>query len=392
MRPLALAAVLLLVAAACGDADDSAQPPDTVVAAQPITTAPPPAIDDDATAATTTTVASTIGDEMTTTTTTAPPTTAPPTTAPPPAAAPAWQQMETGGAAPSPRQNAVLGYDAAAKTVYLHGGRSGGESLNDLWALDLGTGAWTELPGSGSGPTARFSHTGVWDERRSRFVVFSGEGAGFGDFFSDVWAYDPAAGAWVELAEGSTGPTDRYGSCAGYDAAGDRFIITHGFTDDGRFDDTWEFDLAANTWTELTPAGALPGARCLHACGYDAGTASLVMFGGQDDDVAFLDETWVFDGGGWTQGPAGPSARKFPGLAPVGGGIAVFGGDTADGDAGDTWHFAGGAWAQLTPEASPPPREGPAATADSAGAVMVIFGGRGPDGELNDTWVFTAGG
>ncbi len=386
MKPLALLAVSLLVVAGCGDADDSAQPPETVVAAAtPSTTVPPAAVEETAPA---TTVVSTIGDEMTTTTTTAAPT----TTAPPAAAPAMWQRVETSGDSPPSRENAVLGYDAASGTVYLHGGRSGGESRNDLWALDLGTGTWTELPGSGEGPTPRFSHTGVWDEQRSRFVVFSGEGEGFGDFFSDVWAYDPAVGAWEELAPGGAGPTDRYGSCAGYDAAGDRFLITHGFTDSGRFDDTWAFDLAANTWAEVTPGGELPGARCLHACGYDAATGSLVMFGGQDDDVPFLDETWVFDGSGWSPAPAGPSARKFPGLAPVGGGIVVFGGDSAEGDAGDTWRFAGGGWAELAPVPAPPPREGPAAASDSAGALMVIFGGKGPEGELNDTWVFTPGG
>ncbi len=389
MKRLAIGAVLVLVAAACGDADDSAQPPDTVVAAQ-LTTVP--AVE----AAPTTTAPAPAGDEMTTTTISPPaPTTtaAPTTTTAPPAPDPAaWRQVATTGAAPPPRQNAVLGYDAAANTVYLHGGRSGGESLNDLWALDLDAGAWTELPGSGAGPTPRFSHTGVWDAQRNRFVVFSGEGQGFGDFFSDVWAYDPAAAAWEELAPNGAGPSNRYGSCAGYDQAGDRFLITHGFTDSGRFDDTWAFDLAANTWTDVTPDGALPGARCLHACGYEPATGALVMFGGQDDDVAFLDETWSFDGSAWAQGPAGPSARKFPGLAPVGGGIAVFGGDTAGGDAGDTWHLAGGTWAELAPAAAPSPREGPAATSDAAATLMVIFGGRGPDGELSDTWVFTPGG
>ncbi len=387
-RLLAFAAVLMLVAAACGDSDDSAQPPETVAAAPPAT--PAPAADETVPPTDPpTTDAPAAGAEPTTTTTGTDPAT---TTSAPPAAIPAeWRQVVAVGEAPEPRSNAVLAYDPVENTAYLHGGRSGGSSRADLWALDLDSGAWSELPGSGEGPAPRFSHTGIWDEQRRRLVVFSGEGAGFGDFFSDVWAYDPTAGAWEQLAPGGAGPTDRYGSCAGYDAAGDRFVITHGFTDAGRFDDTWAYDLASDTWTELTPGTGLPGARCLHACGYDAATGTLVMFGGQDDDVAFLDETWVFDGTAWSQAPAGPSARKFPGLAPVGGAIVVFGGDSAEGDAGDTWQFTSGGWSELSPPAAPSAREGTAAASDAAGTRMIIFGGAGPDGELNDTWLFTPG-
>lgn len=379
-RSITLAAVLLLVLAGCGDAGDA-----------PATTgAPDPTVAGD----TTTTMATPEPTSTTSASTSSPTTTAAAddgtvvTSAPAPLA---WEEIAAGGSGPAARRNAVLAVDSAAQHAYLHGGRVGGDSVADLWRLDLSTGIWEELPASGDGPEPRFSHTGIWDETRSRLVVFSGEGERFGDFFSDVWAYDPAAGTWEEIAPDGAGPADRYGSCAGYDAAGDRFLITHGFTDTGRFDDTWAFDLAANTWTEVTPDGGLPGARCLHACGYDDATGNLVMFGGQDDDRAFLDDTWVFDGLAWTQGPSGPSARKFPALAPGVGGIVVFGGDSADGDVGDTWLYADGSWVELAPAAVPSPRESAAAGFVADGSV-VVFGGAGPDGDLSDAWRLFPGG
>lgn len=365
---------LSLLVAACGDAGDAT------------TTTPPLAVDTSSTTLTTEPTqtsappATTGATDTTTSTSTV--------TQPAPLT---WAEVSAGTGGPAPRRNAVLVVDAASQHAYLHGGRVDGDSVADLWRLDLVSGAWEELPGSNDGPEPRFSHTGVWDEARSRLVLFSGEGERFGDFFSDVWAYDPAGGTWEEIAADGAGPADRYGSCAGYDAAGDRFLISHGFTDTGRFDDTWAFDLATNSWTDVTPDGDVPGARCLHGCGFDAATGSLVMFGGQDDDRAYLDDTWVFDGSSWAEGPAGPSARKFPGLAPGVGGIVVFGGDSADGYLADTWLYAEGGWQELFPAASPSPRESTAAASDSDGSVL-IFGGGGPDGDLADFWRLRPGG
>ena len=43
-------------------------------------------------------------------------------------------------------------------------------------------------------------------------------------------------------------------------------------------DDTWAYDPAANTWTELNPGHVAPGAG--HAMVYDASSGRLIMFGG----------------------------------------------------------------------------------------------------------------
>ena len=49
-----------------------------------------------------------------------------------------------------------------------------------------------------------------------------------------------------------------------YDSSSHRVIMFGGSVADGSkyFNDTWAYDPAANTWTELKPSGALPGARC----------------------------------------------------------------------------------------------------------------------------------
>ena len=66
-------------------------------------------------------------------------------------------------------------------------------------------------------------------------------------------AYEIAENAWRLLAPEDAGPSSRYGHSAIYDPTGDRMVISHGFTDDGRFDDTWAFELATTLGETLRP-------------------------------------------------------------------------------------------------------------------------------------------
>ena len=379
---VASAVLVAMVGAACGDSG-------TATTAAPAPTSPR------TTAASTTTTAPGTVETTTTTTLITTPTGSSPTlgegTTSTTMAAPELGWVELSGAGPAPRRNAVIAFDPAG-SLYLHGGQSGGRAMADLWRYDLAAGEWTEIS-PGDGPSPRFAHTAIWDEPRSRLVVFSGQG-GPGEFFSDVWAFDPAAGEWVELAGDRAGPENRYGSCAGYDPAGDRFLISHGFTDGGRFDDTWAFDLGAGSWTEVSPAGARPLRRCLHTCAYDPVDGSLFLFGGQSNDRARHDDAWILDTGGWTEvATTGPAARKFTSAVPLGGEVLLFGGDGGD-PLADLWALdvGAGAWSPAdVPGAAPPGRHSHAAAHDPATGRMWVFGGRGADGERADLWQLLTG-
>ena len=54
-----------------------------------------------------------------------------------------------------------------------------------------------------------------------------------------------------------------------YDPAVHRLIMFGGWNLDTAFNDTWAYDPAANTWTELKPSGTLPPARSGHDLVYD---------------------------------------------------------------------------------------------------------------------------
>ena len=49
------------------------------------------------------------------------------------------------------------------------------------------------------------------------------------------------------------------------------------------FNDTWAYDLAGNTWTDLKPAGTLPSGRGGQGMATVPTSRRLIVFGGADD-------------------------------------------------------------------------------------------------------------
>jgi hypothetical protein len=341
----ALSVGVLLLVAACGDDGD-----DTDAGADDgtTTTAPPPPVEDDQ----------------------------------PDDAPAAWMQVAVDGPAPPPTNQAVL-VAAPDGTLWLHGGRVAGEVVDDLWRFDGET--WEKIEAPGPAPAARDEHVGVWDEDRDRLIVATGQTTSQEEVFDDVWAFDPSTLEWQLLAEG--GPSARYGSCAVLDDLG-RMLVSHGFSTEQRFDDTWAFDLAQESWTAITPADApRPAARCLHACGWDAHAAELVLFGGRTNEARHVGDTWRLGSEGWREvGRDGPAPRVHAGAAFTEDGVQLLGGEGPDGITADAWLLDQDTW-DAAPDSAPSARHSQAvADRDS---VVWVFGGIDDTGDLGDLWKFS---
>lgn len=154
-----------------------------------------------------------------------------------------YSQLEAEGAKPSARFDGTIAYDPEAGRIFLFGGSGATGALNDLWVYSLAQRRWAELKPEGGLPRPRLGHTLLLDPVRKRLVLFGGQGSGF---FSDTWSYDLAGNQWRQLEADGAGPSRRYGHSGIYDMARDQMIVSHGFTDAGRFDDTWAFDLSTN--------------------------------------------------------------------------------------------------------------------------------------------------
>jgi hypothetical protein len=302
---------------------------------------------------------------------------------------PTWTEL-TPAASPPARSDHGLAFDPATDLVYLFGGQSDFTALNDLWTFDAATATWTEIEASGDLPPPRFTPITFFDTTRNALVVSTGQGD---SFLNDTWAFDPTVGTWRELgATSEDRPARRYGAAGAFDTAGDRFIVTHGFTFRGRFDDTWTFSLEEERWTKLDIEDEVPIKRCLTQAAWDADGNRLYMFGGQTNGDPYLGDLWSLsvEDANWRKrrGRPKPSPRNLYGSAfdAVSRRWFVYAGDTDDGRVGDMWAYdvAAKAWSRFGARARRPARRrSPAIVV--AGDRIVLFGGRA-GGDLNDTW------
>jgi uncharacterized protein (TIGR03437 family) len=254
-----------------------------------------------------------------------------------------YSLLPAGPAAPSPRFDGAIAYDTQGRQIFLFGGQDI-SPLNDLWMYSLDRRQWVQVQVTGTIPSARFGHTLLFDPVRRRLILFGGQA---GIFFSDTWAFDITAGIWRQLSPDDAGPSRRYGHSAIYETARDRIVISHGFTDAGRFDDTWAFDLRTNSWSNLSPAANRPLRRCLHHASYDPASGRMYLYGGCASGFGPcpLGDLWAFD-------------------------------------------FNRNQWTEITSSVIPPARDHYGMTFDEARRRLVIFGGAGVAGLLNDSWEY----
>ena len=302
--------------------------------------------------------------------------------------------LPPGATKPTARFDGPIAYDPRTRQVYLFGGQAD-TAQNDLWSYSIGSQSWSAIAIEDAKPPARFGHTLILDPVRNRLIAFAGQAGGF---FSDTWAFDLGAKTWSRLSGDDAGPKRRYGHSAIYDPVRDRMIISHGFTDSGRFDDTWAFDFGKNAWQDISPASGRPLRRCLHHAAYDPKRDRMFLYGGCSSGFGPCpqDDLWTFDlqSNQWTQRASTP---RPPGRERYGMAfdnrrdrLLVFAGGGNAGLLNDTWEYdpAAQTWATASITAAvPEPRNRlESVLAEDLGAV-VFFGGVTSGGLSNELWM-----
>jgi len=317
-----------------------------------------------------------------------------------------WALLPTLGTAAPNRSDAAAIYDPVRDRLIVFGGFGVTDMLNDVQALDLATNTWSTISAAGTPPSARFSHTAVYDATRDRMVVYGGYDS-TGEL-SDVWALTlSGAPTWTQLAPSGTLPPARYDHVAIYDAPRDRMIIYGGFasTADFPFGDVWSLSFAgAGTWTKLNPSGGPPPVRYASAAIFDAPRNRMVMFGGTNIDADFvttdLGDVWTLALTGspkWTQlSPVGSLPADVDQHAavydPVRQRLVTFGGNGANVDRLSALTLATTpTWSQFQ-TGGPMRREASFAIYDAARHRMLIGLGQNDVSQCDDVWAYALSG
>ncbi|MBI5708734.1 MAG: hypothetical protein HZC42_00265 [Candidatus Eisenbacteria bacterium] len=265
---------------------------------------------------------------------------------------PVWSHIVPSGSGPSACWGPTIVYDAASDRMVVFGGMVGAYPTGQLFGLNLsGTPLWDTVPSTPApGPTARAMHSAILDPLRSREILFGGTD---GSHLNDIWALSLGSSpAWTPLGTSGTPPTPRRLHGAVLDAVHDRMIVFGGY-DGGFYNDVWTLTLAGTpTWTQLSPTGTPPAPRADFAMVYDPAADRVLVFGGYD-------------------GLSPPSNRR-----------------------GDLWALTLSgtpAWHDITPASGPTARSGHRAAYDAVHQRMIVFGGYDTD-YLNETWALSLAG
>ncbi|MEM1417628.1 MAG: kelch repeat-containing protein [Myxococcota bacterium] len=220
-----------------------------------------------------------------------------------------WSTLETTGGGPGPLGRMVGALDTARNRLIVFGGRNMGlTNQNATWSLDLETLAWTEHSNPGVRPPARINSTMVHDAGRDRMIVFGGNlGSVLGEIpDQETWVFDLATDTWSELPPGGTPPPARYDRSA--TVSGDTMYVFGGQVNFIDYpNDVYALDLTTDRWERVRGGGPdAPPTR--FGATLVAGEGTLVLAGGHDATaLGNLNDLYSLNlgTGEWTQHAAG---------------------------------------------------------------------------------------
>jgi hypothetical protein len=236
---------------------------------------------------------------------------------------------------PSARFDAGIAYDSVRNKVVMYGGNNAAVALGETWEFDPTTLLWKQITPVASPAVKSGAYMG-YDPSRNKVVLFGGwTGAAF---TNDTWEYDPATPTWTVKAP-ATVPTvsaDASGPAGGrlqYDPVRHTLVMCSGRSGapGANVDliNVWEWN--GTNWTNRNPASP-PTVRESAGWIYDPARSKFVLFGGQPwaQTTLLAFDTWEYDSAAntWTQrtGIGGPVGLAMPAVFPWNGKIvAVFG-------------------------------------------------------------------
>jgi galactose oxidase-like protein len=303
-----------------------------------------------------------------------------------------WVQVTSPSGSPSARCCVGIAFDVARRSHLLFGGADGsGNPLGDTWQLREGQ--WSQLsPTNGVSPPARQGPGTVYDGATNTVVLFGGTNGATN--FNDTWIWDGATATWTQLFPPKSPPGRRFDTQGmAFDAEHGIVVLFGGYAAGAVIpvlNDTWTWDGKARRWTQQFPKVSPSVRRAPIA--YDRATEQIVLFGGDDGGANQYNDTWVWNGVNWRlrTTPIAPGPRGLGSLAydPALRAVVLFGGFIGTQVYNDTWTWNGSTWTQITTANVPPDGRFAFGTDyDPIARGPVIFGGFSTGFALFDTWV-----
>jgi hypothetical protein len=289
----------------------------------------------------------------------------------------------------SVRRGYGMAYDSIGDAFVLFGGYDGSSYLNDTWEYDFGSDTWTPISPPTSPPVRAYGGM-VYDSLNQVVVLFGGQNSLVG-YLWDTWEYDVATNTWSETTPVPSPGSLVSNSMTFHSLQGETVVVGQNWGTSTM--ETWSYNAGLNAWTNRNPSPNLTP-RDSSAVSYMSSVDRVALYGGSLG-LSFYGDTWEYDWStnSWTQTLAsGPPARTAHAVSyrPTDAKLYLFGGYDLATYFIDTWSYShpGGTptWDVVPATALPTPRGLHAMDYSSSEDIILLFGGLSQVGELNDTW------
>ena len=293
--------------------------------------------------------------------------------------------------APVAREGPGMVFETHDNEALLFGGYSGSDRF-DTWLYNFATNSWTQVS-TPTHPAGREFPGFSYDPVQQVVVMFGGVN-GTNGFLNDTWEFDLVTQTWSQQSP-PIAPPPFVDNPLAYDAANSRHIMFGQDLVSGQMR-TWAYNAATHTWANRIP-GSSPGIRTSFAMAYDPARSGgrVTLFGGINPfppPGTFLSDTWEYNYGAntWSQvfvtGPSGRTGHAMT-YRSSDSSIYLFAGGTSSGPLQDTWKYSSTpAWSVVSTSTHPAPRQYMGFAWDSLNDVGVMFGGSTGGTPLGDTW------
>lgn len=311
---------------------------------------------------------------------------------PPPGASRHWE-LRAGASQPGALTGPALTYDPAGQRVILFGGSSGTTVFGKTWVL--GADGWTEICTSGTAPLVADAGF-AYDRVRNRVVVIGGSADPTGTMVTAAAAYcDLATDQWMAL------PALAQPRAFGYLVADDagRLFVFGGIASSGDdLQDALRSDDGGMSWTPIASPPFPSGWNGAGAV-FDPDHGRILVL--QEDPAndlvqyyaGFFDALWELRDDAWNEvcHECGLQRRAFAALGHVRTADETYliGGYAGSDPLDESGVFDQGGWVKVSGD--PPLRDSMGVAYDEARDRLVIYGGnghfcQGSGGDCNETW------
>ena len=170
-----------------------------------------------------------------------------------------WVLFDPDGAAPTARHSHTMVYNNKTGNYLLWGGSEAevspseySNNLNDMWLFDTKTSTWSTVTQNGSIPSARRGHSMVYDSHLNQLVLFGGQD-GTGALLKDVHLFDLSTLTWSSITASGDDPGTRIWSYMYFDPSTFKIYLYGGYNTANAIDDWYPYNDAVTTLYQFDP-------------------------------------------------------------------------------------------------------------------------------------------